>query len=51
MPYDTRDADGYLLSDDPARFDVALAHQWIAGQSYWAAGIPMETFARACATA
>ncbi|WP_374470822.1 GNAT family N-acetyltransferase [Phenylobacterium sp.] len=49
MPHETRDADGYLLSDDPARFDVALAHQWIAGQSYWAQGIPFDTFARACA--
>ncbi|MCR5877963.1 hypothetical protein [Phenylobacterium sp. J367] len=49
MPHDTREPDGYLLSDDPARFDVARAHQWIGGESYWAEGIPLETFARACA--
>jgi GNAT superfamily N-acetyltransferase len=39
----------YQMSDDPARFDVARAHAWIAGESYWAEGIPFETFARACA--
>jgi GNAT superfamily N-acetyltransferase len=49
MPHETAAADGYLLSDDPARFDVARAHQWIGGESYWAQGIPLETFARACA--
>jgi len=47
-PYEIADGD-FLLSDDPARFDVALAHGWIATQSYWAEGIPFETFARACA--
>jgi len=41
--------DGYLLSDDPARFDLPRAHGWIAGDSYWAEGIPLETFRRACA--
>ncbi|MEW5684986.1 MAG: GNAT family N-acetyltransferase [Pseudomonadota bacterium] len=40
---------GFRLSDDPARFDLARAHQWIGGESYWAAGIPLETFAKACA--
>ncbi|MFZ5717902.1 MAG: GNAT family N-acetyltransferase [Pseudomonadota bacterium] len=42
-------ADGFTLSDDPARFDLATAHRWIATQSYWAEGIPLETFSRACA--
>lgn len=40
---------GFVLSDDPARFDLARAHRWISEESYWAAGIPFETFARACA--
>lgn len=40
---------GFTLSDDPARFDLRRAHGWIATQSYWGAGIPFETFARACA--
>jgi GNAT superfamily N-acetyltransferase len=48
MPHETTD-DGYRLSDDPARFDLARAHGWIGGESYWAEGIPFETFARACA--
>lgn len=39
----------FVLSDDPARFDLARAHRWISQESYWAEGIPVETFARACA--
>jgi len=48
MPYETTDG-GYRLSDDPTRFDLSRAHAWIGGESYWAEGIPFETFARACA--
>jgi GNAT superfamily N-acetyltransferase len=40
-------ADGYRVSDAPETFDVARAHGWIAGESYWAQGIPLETFKRA----
>jgi GNAT superfamily N-acetyltransferase len=40
---------GWALSDDPERFDVARAHGWIAGESYWAAGIPFDVFERALA--
>jgi GNAT superfamily N-acetyltransferase len=47
MPYETTDG-GYRLSDDAARFDLARAHRWISTESYWALGIPLETFARAC---
>src|SRR5918992_2028776 len=39
----------FLVSDDPARFDLATAHRWISEESYWAADIPLETFRRACA--
>jgi N-acetylglutamate synthase-like GNAT family acetyltransferase len=42
------EADGFRLSDDPAEFDLLRAHRWISGQSYWAEGIPFETFRRAC---
>ena len=38
-----------LISDDPARFDLARAHRWIGQESYWAQGIPLATFAKACA--
>ena len=39
-------AGGFLLSDDIARFDLACAHGWIGGESYWAAGIPFAVFER-----
>jgi len=47
-PHDGLD-DGWLLSDDPARFDLPRAHGWISRESYWAEGIPFETFAKAVA--
>ena len=39
--------DGYRLSDAPGEFDLARAHGWIANESYWGGGIPLETFRRA----
>jgi GNAT superfamily N-acetyltransferase len=48
MAHETTDG-SFTLSDDPARFDVARAHRWIGQESYWAQGIPLATFARACA--
>lgn len=39
----------YEVSDDPARFDLARGHAWISGESYWAEGVPFETFAKSCA--
>lgn len=48
MAHETTDG-GFVLSDDPARFDLRRAHRWIGTQSYWAEGIPVETFAKACA--
>jgi GNAT superfamily N-acetyltransferase len=47
MAHETTDG-GFTLSDDPARFDLARAHSWIATESYWGEGIPLETFAKAC---
>ena len=41
--------DGVCISDDPQRFDVARAHGWIGGQSYWGQGIPEATFRAAVA--
>ncbi len=37
------------ISDDPARLDTAAVHAFIAGRSYWAAGIPGGTLERAIA--
>ena len=42
-------AAGYVLSDDPARFDLARAHRWISEESYWAEGIPLAVFGKAVA--
>ena len=35
------------VTTDPAEIDLRLAHRWIAS-TYWAAGMPWETFERAC---
>jgi GNAT superfamily N-acetyltransferase len=48
LAHETRNGD-YLISDDPARFDLERAHDWIGRQSYWAEGIPRATLAKACA--
>ncbi|HEY1425453.1 MAG TPA: GNAT family N-acetyltransferase [Caulobacteraceae bacterium] len=45
MPFETSHGD-FTLSDDLQRFDLPRAHRWIAGDSYWAAGIPFPVFAR-----
>jgi GNAT superfamily N-acetyltransferase len=37
--------DGHLISDDPARLDVAAIHAYLT-RSYWAAGIPLEIIER-----
>lgn len=48
MPHEIQDGP-FTLSDDATRFDLDRAHAWIGGESYWAQGIPRETFRRACA--
>lgn len=47
MPHAATHA-GYELSDDPARLDVDAIHAYLT-RSYWAAGIPRDTVARALA--
>ena len=49
MPTETTTPEGYGLSDDPARFDLARAHGWISRQSYWAEHIPLAVFEKAVA--
>ena len=41
--------EGWSISDDPARFDLARAHGWIGDESYWAQGIPFAVFEKALA--
>lgn len=38
--------DGYELDDEPARVDVAAVHDYLANESYWAAGRSRETVER-----
>ena len=47
MTHEINHPDGYRLSDAAAEFDLGRAHGWIASESYWAEGIPLETFRRA----
>jgi GNAT superfamily N-acetyltransferase len=42
--------DGFVVSTDPARLDLALVARWLADESYWARGIP-EDVVRKAATA
>ncbi|MFN0068811.1 MAG: GNAT family N-acetyltransferase [Limisphaerales bacterium] len=37
------------LSTDPSRLKPDVIHAWLSRESYWAAGIPRETVARALA--
>jgi GNAT superfamily N-acetyltransferase len=34
--------DGYWVTDETARIDVGLVHDWLSTQSYWAEGRPAE---------
>ncbi len=40
--------DGYTISTDPVRLDVAAIHAYLA-RSYWAEGIPLATVAESLA--
>jgi GNAT superfamily N-acetyltransferase len=41
--------DGFTISTDPARLDVGAIHRYLAHDSYWAKGIPLDTVERAIA--
>jgi GNAT superfamily N-acetyltransferase len=47
--FETRDDEGFTVSTDPARLDMALIHRTLATESYWAEGRPFETVARSFA--
>ncbi|SHI73157.1 N-acetylglutamate synthase, GNAT family [Hymenobacter daecheongensis DSM 21074] len=49
MAYTSQHPQGFTLSTDPARLDVAAIHAYLAQESYWAKGIPRETVERAIA--
>lgn len=39
--------DGYEIDTDPRRLDVALTHDWISNDAYWAKGRSAEVMRRA----
>ncbi len=45
----TAERDGYVVSSDPARFDVGVIHRFLSEESYWAPGIPREVVERSLA--
>lgn len=47
MVFETAAPGGYVVSDDPARFDMDRAHYWIAERSYWGKKIPRAIFEKA----
>jgi len=47
MPHETRTPEGFVVSDEAARFDRDRAYGWISGESYWAPGIPRDLFDKA----
>jgi GNAT superfamily N-acetyltransferase len=47
MAHQITHPDGFTLTDDTARFDLARAHRWISTQSYWGQGIPLALFEKA----
>lgn len=47
MPSERIFEDGYCISDDPAKFQLARAYGWISKESYWAEQIPLDVFRKA----
>jgi GNAT superfamily N-acetyltransferase len=38
--------DGYLISDERERIDLARVHRWLSDESYWAAGVSFDTVSK-----
>ena len=38
--------DGYLFSTDKTKLDIDAIHNYLANESYWAVGIPLDTLKR-----
>jgi GNAT superfamily N-acetyltransferase len=39
----------FFVSSDPALLDLALIHEFLSNESYWARGVPMEVVERSIA--
>lgn len=42
----THERDGYVLSTDPTRLDLAVVHRYLSEDSYWARGVPRAVVER-----
>jgi len=40
---------GYIISTDPGKLDIAVIHQYLSKESYWAQNIPIEVVKRSIA--
>ena len=47
MSYDVALPDGFVVSDDPSRLDLAEVHRFISQHTYWGKGRSIEAFTRA----
>src|SRR5262245_8713588 len=45
-PHEGEPKDGFCVSTDPSRLDLALIHDFLANRSYWARGIPLDVVRR-----
>jgi N-acetylglutamate synthase-like GNAT family acetyltransferase len=49
MAYQVSLGGGYVVSDERARLDIDLIHDFLSQESYWSRGISRKTFERAAA--
>ena len=47
MPTEYHNPNGFVISTDPTRLDVATIHRWLSESSYWAQGRPLDVVTRA----
>jgi GNAT superfamily N-acetyltransferase len=45
----SEERDGFTVSSDPDRLDIAAIHDFLSNQSYWAQGVPLATIEKALA--
>lgn len=50
MNLPAQNAAGFTISTNPVHLDVAAIHAYLAHDSYWAKGIPLDTLERAIAS-
>lgn len=46
LPIQEVERDGFQISTDPTRLDLAVIHQFLANEAYWSPGVSQEKVAR-----